>query len=385
MRSRRSSQEQVAEVARRRLELLSAELAAIRPDPVAPPAPGDGDGSGEPLPFDGPAWPPPAALGPRHAPRPVASATAPPAPAATVPAATAAASSGPGSPTTPGSPTGPGRHAHRSVGVAASLAGWAQDRLPPTVQGRVRLSGAHLAVLCLVLVAGVALTAWWVSHADAGGAALPAAASAPAPVTTPPASAGSPLVTPTGGDPAGLVTAGGGSAPGPAGAAGAGTTSTGATGTTGATGSARIVVDVTGKVHHPGIATLPQGSRVVDALEAAGGPRRGASLASLNLARLLTDGEQIVVGVPAPAGAAAPAASGPSPGAGSTAATGQLVNLNTADQAQLETLPGVGPVTARAILDYRAEKGSFTSVEELLEVSGIGDATLAKVSPYCTL
>jgi competence protein ComEA len=62
-----------------------------------------------------------------------------------------------------------------------------------------------------------------------------------------------------------------------------------------------------------------------------------------------------------------------------------MVNINTADQAALETLPGVGPVTARSILDYRTEKGGFTSVDELLEVSGIGDATLAKISPYCTL
>lgn len=361
MRSRRSSQEQVAEVARRRLELLSAELAAIRPDPVAPPVPGHEDGSGEPLPFDGPVWPPPAALRPTPARTP--SPVPPPASPSVAVAAPAPAL---------GTTDGPGRHAHRSVGLAAGLAGWVQDRLPPTVQGRVRLSGAHLAVLCLVVVAGVSLTAWWVMRAGGDSTVLPAAAPATAPAT------GSPLVTPAGAGPTGAPVGGPGT-PG----AGAPAGSTGA-----ASATARIVVDVTGKVHRPGIATLPQGARVVDALQAAGGPRRGASLASLNLARVLADGEQIVVGVPPPAGVAATAASGAgaaAPGAGSSGATGQLVNLNTADQTQLETLPGVGPVTARAILDFRAEKGSFSSVDELLEVSGIGDATLAKVSPYCTL
>jgi competence protein ComEA len=144
---------------------------------------------------------------------------------------------------------------------------------------------------------------------------------------------------------------------------------------------------VTGKVRRPGIATLPQGSRVVDALQAAGGPRHGASLTSLNLARVLADGEQIVVGLRAPPGVAASAASGVGGGAapGGASTPGAMVNINTADQTQLETLPGIGPVTARSILDYRTEKGGFTSVDELLEVSGIGDATLAKISPYCTL
>jgi competence protein ComEA len=111
------------------------------------------------------------------------------------------------------------------------------------------------------------------------------------------------------------------------------------------------------------------------------------SLASLNLARVLADGEQVVVGVRAPPGVAASAAGGTGVGtaAGGAATPGAMVNINTADQAALESLPGVGPVTARSILDYRTEKGGFTSVDELLEVSGIGDATLAKISPYCTL
>ncbi len=153
--------------------------------------------------------------------------------------------------------------------------------------------------------------------------------------------------------------------------------------------SASIVVDVVGKVRRPGIARLPTGARVVDALRAAGGARRGASLASLNLARVLTDGEQIVVGIRSPPGIAASAAGAVGPSGSSGASGGAtpvpMVNINTADQTQLEELPGIGPVTARSILDYRAEKGTFTSVDELLEVSGIGDVTLSKIAPYCTI
>ena len=135
-----------------------------------------------------------------------------------------------------------------------------------------------------------------------------------------------------------------------------------------------------GKVRSPGIAVLPPGSRVVDALEAAGGARRGVDLTSLNLARPLVDGEQILVGVTAPAGV--PATVG-DPGSATTA--GALVNLNTADPPTLETLPGVGPVTAGAIISWRDQHGGFSAVEELLEVDGIGDATLAQIAPHVTI
>ena len=344
MRSRRSSQEHVAEVARRRLELLSAELAAIRPDPVDPPVPGHRDGSGELF----------EPLEPRE---PVAAAPARPA-------------------DEPAPAAGPGRHAHRPVGVGASVAGWAQDRLPPTVQGRVQLTGAHLAVVVAVVVAGVAVTAWWTTRASGGETALPPVPAVRSAAAAPAASGSPPAAAP--GSAAGTTAPGAAATAPPAGAAASGSP------------GSEIVVDVTGKVHRPGIATLPQGSRVADALQAAGGPRRGASLASLNLARVLADGEQVVVGVRAPPGVAASAAgagAGTAVGgaAGGAATPGTMVNINTADQTLLESLPGVGPVTARSILDYRAEKGGFTSVDELLEVSGIGDATLAKISPYCTL
>ncbi len=142
---------------------------------------------------------------------------------------------------------------------------------------------------------------------------------------------------------------------------------------------APVVVDVAGKVRRPGIVELPAGSRVVDALRAAGGARPGVSTTSLNLARPLVDGEQIVVGLKVPAVDLVP-----SPGIAGSTTTGAItsVDLNIASQAELETLPGIGPVTAASILAWRAENGAFTSVDELLEVSGIGEVTLADIEAY---
>lgn len=151
--------------------------------------------------------------------------------------------------------------------------------------------------------------------------------------------------------------------------------------TSGAT-STQVVVDVTGKVRKPGIVALPTGSRVAAALQAAGGPRTGTDLSSVNLARVLVDGEQIVVGLPAAAAPQLPGSSAAGP-AGTT--PGAMVNLNTATSEQLDELPGVGPVTAKAILDWRTEHGRFTTVEELLEVDGIGDATLADLRDLVTV
>jgi competence protein ComEA len=135
---------------------------------------------------------------------------------------------------------------------------------------------------------------------------------------------------------------------------------------------------VAGKVRRPGIVVLRQGSRVVDALRAAGGARPGVDLGALNLARVLTDGEQIVVGSTSAAG---PPVSSPPTGMPSTG----MVDINTADETTLESLPEVGPVTAQAILAWRTQHGGFTSVDQLLDVEGIGDATLAKLKPYVTL
>ncbi|MEU3557365.1 ComEA family DNA-binding protein [Streptomyces fragilis] len=136
-----------------------------------------------------------------------------------------------------------------------------------------------------------------------------------------------------------------------------------------------IVVDVGGKVRDPGVHSLPAGSRVADALRAAGGVRPGADTDGLNRARFLVDGEQLLVGVDPPPGAAPPAA-GPGPAAGAGGPTAP-VSLNTATVEQLDALPGVGPVLAQHIVDHRAGSGGFRSVEELREVNGIGDRRFA--------
>jgi competence protein ComEA len=222
----------------------------------------------------------------------------------------------------------PGRHAARRLRV-----------------GGLQLGPVHLAVVAVVAALAVGLAAWWAVRDQAE--AVPLAPEGP------PSSALS-------SDPSPLVPVSPTAAP---------------------SGSAELVVDVAGKVRRPGIAVLPAGSRVVDALEAAGGPRPGVDLTSLNLARPVVDGEQILVGV-APAAGVAGTLGSP----GSPASPGEsLVNLNTADQATLETLPGVGPVTAESILAWRTDNGGFTAVDELLEVDGIGEATLADLAPLVTL
>lgn len=135
--------------------------------------------------------------------------------------------------------------------------------------------------------------------------------------------------------------------------------------------SSALVVDVVGKVRHPGVVGLPPGARVIDAIKAAGGLRRGAGTGTLNLARRVVDGEQIGVGIdlsPSPA----PPLSAP-PGTGGTVA-GTPLDLNTATAAQFDGLPGVGPVLAQRIIDFRTQHGAFRSVDELRDVSGIGPA-----------
>ncbi|HEX2296625.1 MAG TPA: ComEA family DNA-binding protein [Actinomycetota bacterium] len=139
---------------------------------------------------------------------------------------------------------------------------------------------------------------------------------------------------------------------------------------------AQLYVHVAGAVRRPGLYALPPGGRVADAIEAAGGALGRADLDLLNLAAPLADGTKVDVLVrgaePAqgvPAGVAAPAA----------------VSLNAAGVAELETIPGIGPVTAAAIVAYRDEAGPFTSVEQLMEVSGIGPATLESIRPYVSL
>ena len=152
-----------------------------------------------------------------------------------------------------------------------------------------------------------------------------------------------------------------------------------------ASAGAVVVVHVVGQVRRPGVQRLPPGSRVADALAAAGGATKGADLARVNLARVLVDGEQVVVpapGDPDPPGAPNGGATG---GSGSPPGGSDLVPINTADLAELDTLPGVGPVLAQRILDWRAEHGRFTAVDELGEVSGIGEKLLERLRPLVTL
>lgn len=147
-----------------------------------------------------------------------------------------------------------------------------------------------------------------------------------------------------------------------------------------------LVVQVVGQVHKPGVVHVKAGSRVQDAVSAAGGALPGADLSAINLARVVADGEQIQVPKPGehptqpPGAGGAPSAAG---AGGSSAAS--IVNLNTADQAALEALPGVGPVTAQRILQWRADNGHFSTVDELGEVNGIGDKTLAQLLPLVTV
>jgi len=151
-----------------------------------------------------------------------------------------------------------------------------------------------------------------------------------------------------------------------------------------------VVVSVVGLVHKPGLVTLDPGARIADALGAAGGPLDGADLLGLNMARRVADGEQIVVGITPPPGepsalgssisaGTSTAAPPPSPAAENNAASSGLVDLNTADVEQLDTLPGIGPVTAAAIVAWRDTNGRFTSVDQLGDVDGIGPARLEKL------
>ncbi|WP_343242282.1 helix-hairpin-helix domain-containing protein [Streptomyces sp. SID9727] len=222
-----------------------------------------------------------------------------------------------------------------------------RERLPMWVQLRCGLEPKTLAALAVILVAGAVFAGMHFWSARPEGVRAPdmvgEAVHAPTPETDP--------------EPEGRARP----EPSPGPAAGPG---------------GQIVVDVSGKVRNPGLRRLPAGSRVDDALTAAGGARPGADLAGLNRARVLMDGEQIVVGVP-------PAAS-PAPGVAGPAAEGSgsgPVSLNTATAEQLEGLPGVGPVLAQHIVDYRTQHGGFRSVDELREVNGIGDRRFADLRP----
>lgn len=207
-----------------------------------------------------------------------------------------------------------------------------RERLPVWLQARCGVEPRAVAAVSVVLVAAVAFGAqqYWASR--------PQPVTAPSVVTPATATATAPAPSP--GPPA---------APGGSGA--------------------RIVVDVSGKVRDPGVRRLPAGSRVEDALAAAGGVRPGTDTTGLNRARVLVDGEQVVVGAPVQ-----PAPGGPGAGAGPGAGP---LSLGTATVEQLDGLPGVGPVLAQHIVEFRTARGGFRSVEELRQVDGIGERRFA--------
>jgi len=205
----------------------------------------------------------------------------------------------------------------------------------------------------VVAVAATALAAWAVVHLTSGGtpSALELAPGTPVPSVS------------------GVLT-------GPSAGASGGASSNAASPSVGADPAVTdglVVVQVVGQVRRPGLVTVPLGSRVADAIAAAGGIARGGSSGGLNLARVLVDGEQVVVSpdaVPSPVPATT--------GAGATA----VVDLNAATLGDLDTLPGVGPVMAGRILDWRTAHGRFTSVDQLREVSGIGARTFERLKPH---
>ncbi|WSU58768.1 ComEA family DNA-binding protein [Streptomyces sp. NBC_01104] len=270
----------------------------------------------------------------------------------------AAAVAGPGPAEVQGSTTGSASAGRWERAVPAL-----RERLPVWLQLRCGLEPKTLAALTVVLVAAAVFAAmhFWsdrpasvraperVGEAAASGAD----ADAGGPVTPEPSPGAAPAAGPGG----------------PAGPAGSGVP------------GAQIVVDVGGKVRRPGIHRLPSGSRVADALRVAGGARPGVDLDGLNRARVLVDGEQIIVGAPpGPAAAGGTGAGTGGPAAASGASAGP-VSLNSGTPEQFDTLPGVGPVLAQHIIDYRTQHGGFRSVDELREVNGIGDRRFADLQP----
>jgi competence protein ComEA len=138
-----------------------------------------------------------------------------------------------------------------------------------------------------------------------------------------------------------------------------------------------IYIDVAGKVRTPGVYQLPEGSRVIDALAAAGGAKRGISTSHINLARKLSDGEQIFI-------SNKKVVLRPPVGGRKAIITGK-VSINSANKPELDSLPGIGPVLADRIIKYRSANGPFTAIEDLLKVSGIGESIFAKMSARLTL
>lgn len=222
--------------------------------------------------------------------------------------------------------------------------GWIPETVVPERlrASRWALSLRHIAVVAVILVLGLVWAGWSVFHSRPE--IIPDASTSP-----PTAVGGSPVAQP----------------PTP-----------GASASSSSSAPAEVVVDVAGKVRRPGLVRAKPGSRVADVLALAGGALPGVDLTSLNLARQVADGEQILVGIP---GGAPPSPPGPG---GTPTSSASPVDLNKATLAELEGLPGVGPVLAQRILDWRTEHGRFTAVDELQEVSGVGAKKFESLKPH---
>jgi competence protein ComEA len=213
---------------------------------------------------------------------------------------------------------------------------------------RRRLTSRHLAVMAALTLLAVVVSVGWLLRAKAMPMAVavsPETASVPSPAASVSPSAAS--VTPS------------------------------------ASATPTILVHVIGAVVKPGVVRLPEGARVEDALAAAGGLRGDAAPAELNLAAVVSDGTQIIIGTKAsPRGEVREGSTSSGSVSTGTATVGAIIDLNTATLTQLDTIPGIGPVTAQAILDYRTKHGKFTKIEELQEVDGIGTKTYAQIAPH---
>ena len=246
--------------------------------------------------------------------------------------------------------------------------GWIPESVRPERLRDTRwtLSPRHVVVLAAVLAIGLSWAAWSVFRArpETLPDTRPSTAATGSPVAQPSSGSQSPAAAGT------TQPAGAQASPNQPGQ------STGIPGQP----TGVVVVHVAGKVRRPGLVRAPTGSRVADVLTLAGGPLPGVDLTTLNLARQVTDGEQIIVGQPN----ALPPASTPGATTSSapTAPPEAPVNLNTATLDQLDALPGVGPVLAQRILDYRTQNGPFTTIDQLQEVPGVGPKKFDSLKPH---
>ncbi len=233
----------------------------------------------------------------------------------------------------------------------------AVDRRVPLFRWTVHPVAALVAGLAVLALGGGVLV-WSARVTPSDGVPLGVTAAAGG------ASAGSGREGTSGGGGPESTSAGAGSAGGSGTSAGSGATDVPA-----GTSGAGVVVHVVGQVVSPGVVHLPTGARVTDAIAAAGGATAAADVSAVNLARVLVDGEQVLV--PRPGEVVTP------PQRAAEGAADALTDLNSATLTELDALPGIGPVLAQRILDWRAAHGQFADVEELAEVPGIGDSVLA--------